>query len=415
VLDTFEESQSRIAGVARRYHNSDLIFLYENHAIVYALVNKVMKQIASEGYHWVDDTGEQVENSETEMIEKAFSGTDGHRSLLLQMREMIQSMLITGDTYVEKTQFNARVFRLDTISPKYMRKQVDKHGAIVKYIQAINERVVAEWLPEEMYSEGLNNSNVYAISPVQAIMKEIQADLGSIVFNTKFFENSATPATMFILRDEVSNMSKEQLDQVKKQILDSWQGSLNAGKPVINNVIKEVKTIDRDLDKMQFIESRDKFIEKACAAFDMSKAMIGITDSANEATASKTMRQEFYRTAIRPYEKILERFINDEILPSLGFSIRIVIEKQDFIDQTERTEDIMKKRDAGLITTNESRVMLGLDPIEEPWADMYLARTANGFVPAQPMNVLLQDEAEKSMFKSIRNLFRNEDPNQPRK
>jgi hypothetical protein len=65
VLDTFEESQSRIAGVARRYHNSDLIFLYENHAIVYALVNKVMKQIASEGYHWVDGTGEQVENSET--------------------------------------------------------------------------------------------------------------------------------------------------------------------------------------------------------------------------------------------------------------------------------------------------------------------------------------------------------------
>lgn len=409
VLDSFEESQSKTQGVVKKWDNSDLIFIYESHAIVYALVNKIVNRIANGGYKFEYLEEEDVEDANTEMIEEIFSGTAGNSSLLLQIREMVQSLLITGDTYIEKVSFNPRVVRLDTVSPKYMRKKVSSTGEILQYIQWRSGKTVASWNPEDMFNESLNNSNVYGVGRIEAIMREIQADLGAIVFNTKFFENSATPATIFKLREELGNLSNEEQKQLQKQLLQSYQGAINAGKPVMSNLIDDVKTIDRDLDKMQFIESRDKFIEKACAAFDMSKAMIGITNSANEATASQTMKQEFYLNAVRPYEQIIERFINDEILPALGFEgYELCILEQVFIDENAKIDSIIKQRDAGLITTNQARYMLDLPTIEEEWADQLNVRTAQGFVSAIPQDQMTAP-AQKSMIKRIKDLFEKDD------
>lgn len=417
VLDTFEESENKTQGLIKKWKNSDLIFIYESHAIVYALVNKIVNRIANGGYEWKKD-GEQIKDVNTEAIEKIFSGTSGNSSTLLQIREMVRNLLIVGDTYVEKIAFNPRVVKLDTVSPKYMRKKVSATGELLEYIQYRNGRVLTRWAPEEMYNESLNNSDVYGVGRVEAIMREIQADLGAIVFNTKFFENSATPATIIKLKDEIAHKSKEEKEEYKKQLLSQYQGALNSGKPMINNIIEDVITIDRDLDKMQFTKSRDKFIEKACSAFDMSKSMIGITDSANEATASNTMQKEFYLNAVRPYEQTIERFVNDEILADLGFEgYELHILEQKFVDETQKVDSIIKQRDAGLISTNQARNMLGLDSIEEDWADELQVRTGTGFISLAPQDLMdspsldvannMPDEieAQKSVFKRIKDLF----------
>jgi HK97 family phage portal protein len=408
VLDTFEESESKQQGVVKKWNNSDLIFVYESHAIIYALVNKIVNRIANRGYEWLLEA-ENIDDTNTEQIEQIFAGTSGNTSLLLQIREMVRNLITVGDTYVERVQFNPRVVRLDTISPKYMRKQVSTTGEVLQYIQYRNGKTLTTWTPEEMYNESLNNGDVYGVGRIEALMRELQADMGAIVFNTKFFENSATPATIIKLRDEYSHQSKDKQEQIKKQLLSSYQGALNSGKPMINNVVDEVITIDRDLDKMQFTESRDKFIEKACAVFDMSKTMIGITDSANEATASNTMQREFYLNAVRPYEQIIERFINDEILPTLGYEgYRIHILEQDFVDQSEKIDSVIKQRNAGIISTNQARVMLGLAPIEEQWADELRIVTSTGIIRIDEDEVQVA-EAEKSIMQRVKDIFSSND------
>lgn len=408
VLDTFEESESKQQGIVKKWNNSDLIFVYESHAIIYALVNKIVNRIANRGYEWLLEA-ENIDDTNTEQIEQIFAGTSGNTSLLLQIREMVRNLITVGDTYVERVQFNPRVVRLDTISPKYMRKQVSTTGEVLQYIQYRNGKTLTTWTPEEMYNESLNNGDVYGVGRIEALMRELQADMGAIVFNTKFFENSATPATIIKLRDEYSHQSKDKQEQIKKQLLSSYQGALNSGKPMINNVVDEVITIDRDLDKMQFTESRDKFIEKACAVFDMSKTMIGITDSANEATASNTMQREFYLNAVRPYEQIIERFINDEILPTLGYEgYRIHILEQDFVDQSEKIDSVIKQRNAGIISTNQARVMLGLAPIEEQWADELRIVTSTGIIRIDEDEVQVA-EAEKSIMQRVKDIFSSND------
>lgn len=389
VLSDSQEIQGRTYGQdLSRYNkitNDDLMFIYETHAIIYAIVNKIVKRTAGKGYNFIDKNGEVVKDANTDKIESIFRGTTNDTSLLLTIRKCVQSILVTGDTYLEKVAFNPRVVKIDYVSPKHMRKKVSKTGEIEAYIQSIDRAKEVEFTPDEMYCEGLNNGEIYGISPVRAIWREIKMDIFSIVFNTKFFENSATPTTIIRLKDEIMYKTPEEIKEIRKQILDTYQGAVNNGKPMINNLIESVEVIQRDLEKMQFLESRDKFIEKACSAFDISKVMLGLTDSANEATSSNSMRQEFYLTAVRPYEQLMERFINEEILPDLGFGqYRLQIIEQDFTDNKDRVDAIIKERDSGLITTNQARAKLGEDPIEEEWADRLVVRTANGLVLAEP-------------------------------
>jgi HK97 family phage portal protein len=382
------------------------MYLYESHAIIYAIINKITKRVASKGYKFIDKEGEAIEDANTKRIEEIFKGTTNDTSLLLLLRKCVQSILITGDTYLEKVSFNPRVARIDYVSPKWMKKKVSKTGEILAYTQTVDGKVEVEFTPDEMYSEGLNNGEIYGVSPVRAIWKEIKMDIYSILFNTKFFENSATPTTIFHLKPEVQNMTTEQKAEFRKQILDTYQGALNQGKPMMNNLIESVTVIERDLEKMQFLDSRDKFIEKACSAFDISKVMLGLTDSANEATASNSMRQEFYLTAVRPYEQIMERFINDEILPDLGFGeYRLQIIEQDFTSRAEMVDTITKERDSGLITTNQARAKLGETPIEEEWADKLIVRTASGYVLAEPVIPEMPVRVDQKTYNQISKLF----------
>jgi len=410
VLSQAEEVAGMTYGADRssytKIENVDLLFLYETHAIIYAIVNKIAKRIAGQGYQFLDKDGESIEDANTARIEEIFKSSQNNTSLLLQIRKWVQDIIVTGDCYAEKVVFNPRVIKIDPVSPKYMKKKVSANGDLIEYIQSINGEVVARFAPDEMYSEGLNNGDIYGISPVRAIWREIQADLMAIVFNNKFFENSANPTTMLFLKDEVNSMDKDAVENIKKQLMSAYRGAVNNGKPLINNVIADVKTIDRDLDKMQFLETRDKFIEKACSAFDISKVMLGITDSANEATASKSMRQEFYLTAVKPYEQIVERFINDEILPDLGYGdYKLYIVEQDFSDINTKIDSIIKQRDAGLISTNQARVALGEPLIEEPWADELLTKTSTGYVMVKPQDNIEVPPVSKSLYTRLTRMF----------
>jgi capsid portal protein len=151
--------------------------------------------------------------------------------------------------------------------------------------------------------------------------------------------------------------------------------------------------------------SRDKFIEKACATFDISKVMLGITDSANEATASKSMRQEFYLTAVKPYEQIIERFINEEIFPNLQIvNYKIKIVSQDFTDYASKVESIIELRDTGIITTNQAREKLNEPIIDENWANELMVRTSMGYVPVKPMT-MADNNVGKGIYNKMKKLI----------
>lgn len=380
IFSTAEQYENQDKGVIKR-NSEDLWDYYQYHAIVHAVINKIQKRIASAGYFF-SKNGNRLGNEDPmiDYIERVFSGERGKDSLLLQLRRNVLNWLIVGDSYIERLGSNIRIQRLHTISSKYMRKKIISKNEL-KYYQVYNEQVVAEWTEKDMFSESLDNGNLYGISPLMAAQKELLIDLSAIIFNKSFFENGATPTTVFKLRDELTQLDPSRFDDIRKQLMDQYSSARNGNKPIFNNFIEDVKIVDRDLNKIQFLGSRDKFIEKICACFDISKAMIGITDSANEATASNTMQQEFYRTAVRPYEEMLERWFNREVFPAIGLSgISITIKEEIFVDDTEKTNLVLKQRDSGLITTNQAREELGLPLIEADWADKIMIRDNTGML-----------------------------------
>lgn len=405
IVDPASHERSAKQGTPQRFDPADLIYIYENHSIIYALVNKIANRVATEGFHFVDTNDEAVENQESEKIKKIFSSTQNNVNIEEVFQNVVRDLLIVGDAYLEFVKANARVMRIERVSPKFMRKKIDANGNVLSYIQVINGREVQTWAPDEMYHLSLHNSDLYGVSPVMATMREINTDLLAVTFNAKFFENDATPMSVFTLKEDFISNDPKQNESIKKQLLDSYQGAHKHGKPMINSVIDDVKTVDRDLDKLQFLETRDKFIEKACAAFDMSKSMIGITDSANEATASQTMQREFYETAIRPKEKMVKEFLN-RIIQDLGFAIKLKLNERNFVNREEKINQVMDQRDRGLLTTNEAREILELPQIEEEWAEELVVKTNQGYVSAVPGENQAFTEEQQKAVKGIAKLFK---------
>ena len=202
---------------------SSLLYLYKNHAIIHAIINKIVQRIGGGGIVFENQNGDEVEDRITDEIRELFSGSSGNTSMLLEMREMVLAMLTVGDTYVEKVEFNPRVRRLDVVSPKYMRKKTSDTGEVLEYIQWIQGREVASWTPEEMFSEGINNGDIYSTSPLEALMRELSIDLAQIVFNAKFFENDATPTTIIQLAHNMEDYAQtpEEMSVLKKQLMDA--------------------------------------------------------------------------------------------------------------------------------------------------------------------------------------------------
>lgn len=404
IINPLEYNSLKHEGKTHKIHPSDLMFLYESHPIVYAVINQISDSVIGDGYFFVKNQ-EEVKDNNTEEIKKIFSGSQGDQSLKLTMKQIVKDVLTTGDSYMEKVAFNPRVVRLDRISPRYMRKRVTKTGELIGYGQWIAGKWMITWDKEEVFSEGLNNGDVYGIPPLQASYQEVLTDLGAIMFNKKFFENDASPLMFWKLKEDIGMKSREEKELIRKQLLASYQGAVNSSKPLINTVVEEVKVIERDLNKLQFSESRDKFIEKLCSAYNMSKSIIGFTDTANEATASQTMRKQFYNSAVKPMEMMIERFINDEILPVLGFGeYSIKIRERDFDNMEDKVKTITELRKTGLMTENEARIALDLPRIEEEWADQYSVLTATGYVPATDMQDM--NEEQTGLVKSLARIIK---------
>ena len=403
VLNPLEHVTLSYEGKKPKIPVKDLIYVYESHPIVYAVVNKVVKNVARNGYTFERDGEVLKDDPIIQEIEDVFHSTQNDTNLQMLIRQIVQDLAIVGDTYLEYVRMNARVQKLDHISPKYMRKKVNTVGIIQGYGQYVNGKFITNFAPDEVFNESLGNADVYGKSPVEAAFQEIVTDIGAILFNKKFFENDATPMTFWKLTERLKELPKEQQEQVKNQLMESYQGANKSGKPVMSNVVDDVKVIERDLNKFQFSETRDKFIEKLCAAFDMSKSVIGLTDSANESTASQTMKQQFYETAVRPYENMIERFLNEEVLPALGYDVQIRIVKQEFADMAEKVQRVIEMRKAGIITENEARTQLGLPVIEEPWAYEYQVMTTMGYVPVLSNNM---NDEQKSIIAKIREYMR---------
>ena len=197
----------------------------------------------------------------------------------------------------------------------------------------------------------------YGYARTQSIMDILKSLHYSIIYNKKFFEETAIPDGSLSMLDT----SEEDLQKFR----DYWNNDLKAQPHKLAIVNKDMKWQPFNISnrEMEFLDSQKWYFNMIISAFGLSPSELGITDDLNRST-SATQAELVKRKGIRPFLGKLEDYINEGIVKEFGFEgIEFQFIYDDPAEHRARLDNWEKELNMGVKTVNEVRKELGLEPI----------------------------------------------------
>lgn len=228
-------------------------------------------------------------------------------------------------------------------------------------------------------------SPVYGIPSFVSSYSAMLGDEAASRWNLAFFENNRVPR--WLIKIIGGGMSPKTQEAFKTYFLQVLRGRPHV--PVVIAIDSdqakiETEKLEADSSEGDFLNYRDKMRDEILAAHGVPPRMAGVITPGQlggEGDA-EVQRKDFNSFTIKPLQRQLVSWLNDLILPAMDLG-EYQIELTEF--QAEDPEQEQKKAASatemaamGVLSINEARVRIGLDPIPEKWADgHYLLKGGN--------------------------------------
>jgi len=244
---------------------------------------------------------------------------------------------------------------------------IDEHGIINGFYQysyrSPKSKPIFFEKKEIIYGK-LNNTNEqfpYGWSPLQSIQQEVELMIQSTRYNKEFFLNNAIP-------DGIVSVPM-QFDQLERFRAD-WEQQVK-GKPhklIFHNSEADFTPLRVNNKDMEWLEGQKWYFHLVFGVYGLSPQEVGFYENSNTDTQAGQERITV-KNAIKPYLKLIEDKINNDIIPDLvGHNeIKFKFFPNDHDQEKEEHAQTMAKLAANVYTINEVRAMEGKDSVE--WGD----------------------------------------------
>lgn len=194
-----------------------------------------------------------------------------------------------------------------------------------------------------------------------------------------FWRKGARPS---IILTHPNSLSEPAQARLKKQAEANMAGADNTGSVSLfeEGIVPHLTQLN--MEEMQYVEGRRLNREEVCAAYDISPLVVHILDHATFSNVTEQLRSQ-YRDTMAPWFTELEAAVNRQLVPdfypSTG-STRVVtrFNMDDVLrgDYETRSTAATTMRQGGITTGNEARVIMGLEPIDDPNMNIVFANSA---------------------------------------
>lgn len=209
------------------------------------------------------------------------------------------------------------------------------------------------------------NNHIRGLGRVRVAADDINTDWMAIAANQMIFRRGLIGN--FILSTDKS-MTDDQRKQLRAEFNSSYTGLENAFKVPIFSGGLEPKTIQMTNKDMEFIAQQEWVRDKITSIWGNNKAVIGVTDDVNRANAEATI-ENWKRTTISAEMKRITDTINEFLVPRFGSNLLLSFKSPVPEAKSDKLEEISKLIGSNVITPNEAREMIGLDPLKDDSAD----------------------------------------------
>lgn len=280
----------------------------------------------------MDDLG-NIKGSEERLVLKDFGS-----------RELLQVRPADASTFLKQIDIYRRLHAYYQYSFKNPRTNpIRFEPAEVNYL----------WLNKKSYT-------LYGYSPVQAIQQVLELLIQSTRWNKDFYKNNAIPDGM---------VSMPGVDpKSMKRYKEKWNSSVK-GKPhklVFVNVDSKFTAMAPSSRDMEWLEGQKWYHELVFAVFGVSPVEAGFHENVSKGNTDGQERITV-RNAIKPYMSMIEKIVNNRILPELFQNEKLDIEfkyfpKDHSLEKIEH-EQSMQELDRGALSINEFRKAKGKVPV----------------------------------------------------
>ena len=297
---------------------------------------------------------------------------DAHPLLQLLTRPNARHMLLAGNAYVEAVALGDEVRELYALRPDRMKVVPGHDGWAEAYEYSVAGRSVrfdqlGSSVPPILHLTFFHPlDDHYGLAPVEAAAVAVDTHNASSQWNKALLDNAARPSGALVYSGpEGAVLSDQQFDRLKRELTDTYQGAVNAGRPLLLEGGLDWKAMSLTPKDMDFLEAKNSAAREIALAFGVPPMLLGIPGDNTYANFQEANRV-FWRQTILPLASRVGSSLAHWLSPQFGESLRIVVDT-DRIDALASDRAALWDRvaSAPFLTLNEKREATGYAPVAD--------------------------------------------------
>lgn len=211
-------------------------------------------------------------------------------------------------------------------------------------------------------------------------------------------KNGNIPPSVLVLEENFPT-DKETWKKLKEDWSRDYGGPKNAGKVAWLGGKWKNLTLGLSPKELNELETRRLTIEEIFHLHGVPLSVAGVRDAANYATAEIDMTR-FRSMAVAPLVRLIEEAVNSDLVVTYAPDLRLRFTVMGLINVGGVLTSILPAFDRGVVSINEVRKMIGLEPITNPifddhyFAGQYTPVDLAGLAPADPALMAQATERE---------------------
>jgi HK97 family phage portal protein len=347
---------------------------YCGNPYVYACINKIAKSAADIPtiVSQTDKrTGEKVEVMKSPFGERLTTPNPGMRYEDFII-ETVSNLLLGGNNYWKIARPLNEVYNL---RPDRVQIDVDIATSEPLRYRYTNYAGIEEiYQPEDIHHMKLYNptDSLMGMAPLAAAALSADLNNEGRKWNYKLTKNGCQPPGSLTTE---SKLQQDQIDRLRAQFENRYQGAGNAGKPLVFEGGLKWQTISMSPSDMGWLEASKLTSREIAIVFGVPPELIG--DSSNKTYSNyQEGRKAFYSETVVPLVNYIMASFNLFLAPAfnaLPFSVEADLDQVEALqeDREKVWNMTIKAKLAGVITANEAREYMGYSKVEgDPEADI---------------------------------------------
>ena len=277
-------------------------------------------------------------------------------------KELTTDLLLFGNAYVYLNTVRNNIKELWLLEP-YAITVVDNGQEIVRYEMRIGSNSQV-FTPEQICHIKIPNPTdpFSGRSILRSIELTIQQYVYTKEWNANLMKNGARPLGAFVTQE---NLTKEEFEELKNQVSLQFSGKTNAGKPLVLEGGLDWKEISISPRELDWLESLKSLIKEIAVAFGIAPELLGDSENKTYSNFTEARKQLYYNTVLPLSETIIYE-LNKAFARYMNISFEIDYNDIDALSEDRNAvfEQATRGAQAGVLTINEAREMLGLPKIQ---------------------------------------------------